>query len=354
MSSHQHGLGASLPNESQSAAPNTGGYRPPFNQSGATHQQQHHQFIPYEPATIPQGATATQWQRQAIASAPPNPPLTYGGYGAPLPPPNLSHHHQLHSFQPVQYSQNSRTSVHMPTAHVYPQVSHQQATTPLPMARGSGYHSESMSSGKRKADNIQIFEFEAMYGNSIAVAANRLNVSVADFIKRANQLGLYEWVGANGKFEKITHRTTDMKEEIFVRLLIEGKDRSEENDTMITIYVPTTSTFDQFKTMVKDAYPKMHEAFPWVIDSGLSWKLGDKWSQLTDCEAWHVLVKAWYITKREYFDIRLSLKKDIDVAAEDLIKELAQDTEEGAANENEATGATANVLLSSGALQIDD
>ena len=28
--------------------------------------------------------------------------------------------------------------------------------------------------------------------------------------------------------------------------------------------------------------------------------------------------------------------------AEDLIKELAQDTEEGAANENEATGATAN------------
>ena len=28
--------------------------------------------------------------------------------------------------------------------------------------------------------------------------------------------------------------------------------------------------------------------------------------------------------------------------AEDLIKELAQDTEEGATNENEATGATAN------------
>ena len=30
--------------------------------------------------------------------------------------------------------------------------------------------------------------------------------------------------------------------------------------------------------------------------------------------------------------------------AEDLIKELAQDAEKGAANENEATGATANSI----------
>ncbi|GJW06690.1 hypothetical protein Tco_1569113 [Tanacetum coccineum] len=336
MSSHQHGSGASLPNQSQSAAPTTGGYPTFFNQYGATHQQQPFQNPPYEPATLP------QFRTQALASAPPNPPLTVGGYGAPLPPPNLSQHYPLNSLQQVQYSHNPRTSVHMPMDHVYPQVSRQQATTALPLARGSGNPSGSGSSGKRKADNIQRFEFENMYGNSIEAAANGLNVQEADFIKRANQLALYEWVGVNGKSEKITHRTTNIKEEIFVRLMIEGKDRCEENDTMIALYVPTTATFDQFKTTVRDAYPKMHESFPGVINSGLSWKLGDKWAQLTDCQAWHVLVKAWYITKREYFDIRYSVKKDIEAMAEKLTQELTQNTEEGIANENEATGATAN------------
>ncbi|GJZ54714.1 hypothetical protein Tco_0609599 [Tanacetum coccineum] len=277
MSSHQHGSGTSLPNRSQSATPTTGGYPPFFNQYGSAYQQEPFHIPPYEPATLPQAARATQFQRQATVSAPPNPPLNFGGYGEHrhLPPP-----------------------IPVPRQTALPQ----EATTSVAGRKR-----------KREPDDVEKLEIINFYGKSIKDAARRLKVTMKEFVKRANEVGIYEWTGVNGKQEKITHLISNMKEEILVRLLLEEKNEFDEDDTMIPIFVPATFTFDQFKIMATEKYQSINVPFQLAIDSGLSWKVDDKWAQLTNSQAWHFLVKTWFSNnKREFIDIRLSPNNKLD------------------------------------------